>query len=152
MRTTWILFATLAAAFLLGQGVTVTLFALISFWALHEFITITPTRPGDHLPLVWVSFLFPPLQFLLVYLGADWYGLYNIFIPVYAFLFVPAADRPGRRPQTVFGTGREDSMGAVDLRLLLQLCARPADAQAAAARGPARRGRRARPACCFSSC
>jgi phosphatidate cytidylyltransferase len=85
----WILFATLAAAFLLGHAVTVILFALISFWALREFITITPTRPGDHLPLVWISFLFPPLQFAMV--GAGWYGLYSIFIPVYAFLFVPAS-------------------------------------------------------------
>ena len=34
-------------------------------------------------------FVFPPLQFALVYAGA--YDLYNIFIPVYAFLFVPAA-------------------------------------------------------------
>ena len=64
------------------------MFGLISFWALREFITLTPTRPGDHRTLFWVFFLFTPLQFVLV--GTGYYGLYSIVIPVYAFLFIPA--------------------------------------------------------------
>jgi phosphatidate cytidylyltransferase len=84
----WILFATLAAAFLLGHVVTVVLFGLLSFWALREFITLTPTRPGDHRTLFWVFSLFTPLQFVLV--GTGYYGLFSIVIPVYAFLFIPA--------------------------------------------------------------
>jgi phosphatidate cytidylyltransferase len=88
VRGWWILFATLAAAILLGPVATVILFGLISFWALREFITLTPTRPGDHRTLFWVFFLCTPLQFLLV--GMDRYGLYSILIPVYAFLFIPA--------------------------------------------------------------
>ncbi len=88
VRAWWILFAVLAAAFLFGQVVTVVLFGLISFWALREFITLTPTRPGDHRTLFWVFFFITPLQFVLVGLG--YYGLYAIMIPVYAFLFVPA--------------------------------------------------------------
>jgi phosphatidate cytidylyltransferase len=83
----WILFATLAAAFMLGKTVTVVVFGLMAFWALREFITLTPTRPGDHLPLVIVAFLFTPLQFVLVVLGN--YALFSIVIPVYAFLFIP---------------------------------------------------------------
>jgi phosphatidate cytidylyltransferase len=88
VRAWWILFAVLAAAFLFGHVTTVVLFGLISFWALREFITVTPTRPGDHRTLFWVFFLFTPLQFVLV--GTGYYGLYSIVIPVYAFLFVPA--------------------------------------------------------------
>ncbi|MEN6452396.1 MAG: phosphatidate cytidylyltransferase [Thermoguttaceae bacterium] len=84
----WILFAILAAAFLLGHWTTVVFFGLISFWALREFITLTPTRPGDHRTLFWVFFLCTPLQFLLVGLGL--YSWYSIAIPVYAFLFIPA--------------------------------------------------------------
>ena len=62
VRAWWILFTGLAAAFLFdqylaGQTVTVVLFGLISFWALREFITLTPTRPGDHRALFWVFFL-----------------------------------------------------------------------------------------------
>jgi len=88
VRAWWILFSTLAAAFLLGHVVTVVLFGLISFWALREFIPLTPTRPGDHRTLFWVFFLFTPLQFILV--GTGYYGLYSIAIPVYAFLLIPA--------------------------------------------------------------
>jgi phosphatidate cytidylyltransferase len=66
----------------------VVLFGLISFWALREFITLTPTRLGDHRTLFWVFFGFTPLQYVLV--GMNRYGLYNILIPVYAFLFIPA--------------------------------------------------------------
>lgn len=86
----WILFATLAVAFLLRHVVTVALFGLLAFWALREFITLTPTRPGDHRALFWVFFLFTPLQFVLVGMGYGYYGLYSIVIPVYAFLFIPA--------------------------------------------------------------
>ena len=88
VRAWWVLFAVLAAAFLFGRVATVMLFGLISFWALREFITLTPTRPGDHRTLFWVFFLFTPLQYVLV--GTGYYGLYSIVIPVYAFLFVPA--------------------------------------------------------------
>ncbi|NLE40116.1 MAG: phosphatidate cytidylyltransferase [Pirellulaceae bacterium] len=88
VRAWWILFSTLAAALLLGSVVTTILFGLLAFWALREFITLTPTRPGDHRTLFWVFFLFTPLQFILVGMGE--YQLYSIAIPVYAFLFIPA--------------------------------------------------------------
>ena len=67
---------------------TVALFGLMSFWALREFITLTPTRLGDHRALFWVFFFFTPLQYVLV--AFDNYELYSILIPVYAFLFIPA--------------------------------------------------------------
>ena len=35
-------------------------------------------------------FLFTPLQYVLVGLGRNFYGLYSIMIPVYASLFIPA--------------------------------------------------------------
>jgi phosphatidate cytidylyltransferase len=88
VRAWWYFWTVLAAALLMGQWPTVVLFYLISFWALREFITLTPTRPGDHRTLFWVFFLWPLLQFGLV--GLEFYGLYSILIPVYAFLFVPA--------------------------------------------------------------
>jgi len=63
------------------------LFALTSFIALREFITLTPTHRADHRTLFWAFFIFAPVQYLLV--GIQWYGLFAIFIPVYAFLFIP---------------------------------------------------------------
>lgn len=88
VRAWWLLCAVLAAGILTGKTVTVVLFGLIAFWALREFITLTPTRPGDHRTLFWVFFLCTPLQF--VFVGMERYGLFSIVIPVYAFLLIPA--------------------------------------------------------------
>ncbi|NDH95409.1 MAG: hypothetical protein EBZ13_12955, partial [Planctomycetia bacterium] len=67
IRGWWILCSVLAAAFWLGSTATVTLFGLVSFWALREFITLTPTRKGDHRALFWVFFLFTPLHYVPVH-------------------------------------------------------------------------------------
>jgi phosphatidate cytidylyltransferase len=87
IRAWWVMCAVFAVA-LLARGVgSVLLFALISFFALREFITLTPTRHGDHRTLLWVFFVVTPIQYWLVW--HDWYGLFAIFIPVFAFLLVP---------------------------------------------------------------
>ena len=88
VRSWWMLTAMLAVGFLLGPSITVALFGGLSFWALREFITLTPTRIADHRTLFWVFFVFTPLQFYLVATGQ--YEVYSILIPVYAFLFIPA--------------------------------------------------------------
>ncbi len=91
VRAWWLMFLILTASFLPRTPVpTVVLFFLVSFWALREFITLTPTRMGDHRTLFWVFFLFTPLQYILVAQGIEFYGLYSIFIPVYVYLFIPA--------------------------------------------------------------
>ena len=86
VRSWWIICCLLAVAFL-SKTLTVTLFGLLSFWALREFITLTPTRLSDHRALFWVFFFFTPLQYVLV--AQNVYGLYSVLIPVYAFLFIP---------------------------------------------------------------
>ncbi|MEX0938681.1 MAG: phosphatidate cytidylyltransferase [Pirellulales bacterium] len=93
LRAWWMLCCLLAAAFWFHPAATVFLFGCISFWALREFITLTPTRLGDHRALFWVFFLFTPLQYVLVGMdrpgvASGTYGLFNVLIPVYAFLFV----------------------------------------------------------------
>lgn len=87
IKAWWMMVGVFALALLTGGLGSIALFALTSFLALREFITLTPTRPGDHRTLFWVFFVITPLQFVLV--AVDWYGLFVIFIPVYAFLFVP---------------------------------------------------------------
>jgi phosphatidate cytidylyltransferase len=84
----WVMVGILAVAFLTGPTVTIVLFALASFFALREFITLTPSRPGDRLPLSLAFFMVLPLQFVLI--GMERYGLFVIFIPVYAFLLLPS--------------------------------------------------------------
>jgi phosphatidate cytidylyltransferase len=96
----WLLFGMLALAFVLGNIMTVLLFGMISFWALREYITLTPTRRADNSTLFWVFFLCTPLQFLLVVINPAWfervfvvspYQIFSIFIPAYTFLIIPAA-------------------------------------------------------------
>jgi phosphatidate cytidylyltransferase len=84
----WVMVAILAAAFLSGATVTLVLFALASFFGFREFITLTPSRAGDHLPLFLSFFLIIPAQYVLI--GTQQYGLFAIFIPVYAFLLLPS--------------------------------------------------------------
>src|SRR4051812_19765419 len=83
----WVLCAVMALALAIGDGAVMTLFALFSFLALREFVTLTPTNRGDHRSLFWSFFFFTPLQYVLLWVR--WYGMFSIMIPVYAFLYVP---------------------------------------------------------------
>jgi phosphatidate cytidylyltransferase len=85
--TWWALIAIFGLALVLGEMGVITFFGLLSFLALREFVTITPTHPADHRTLFWTFFLFTPLQYYLV--GVRWYGMFSILIPVYAFLSIP---------------------------------------------------------------
>ena len=99
----WIMMcAMLVFGLLLGSFGVIFIFGLVSFWALREFITMAPTRRGDHRALFLALIVFTPLQYLLIGLEAwgvkswttgrliDFYGLYSIMIPVYASLYIPA--------------------------------------------------------------
>ncbi len=88
IRGWWIMCTVLAAAFWLGTTATLVLFGLVSFWALREFITLTPTRLGDHRALFWVFFAFTPAHYILV--GYDRYDIFSVFLPLYGTLFVLA--------------------------------------------------------------
>jgi phosphatidate cytidylyltransferase len=88
VRAWWIMVAVLGTCFWLGPNATLIVFAFISFFALREFITLTPTRASDHKPLAVAFYVLVPLQYWLIHL--EWYGLFSIFIPVYAFLGLPA--------------------------------------------------------------
>ena len=46
----WVMVGVLAAAFLLGRSFTLVVFGLMAYFALREFVTLTPTRSGDRLP------------------------------------------------------------------------------------------------------
>jgi len=90
VRAWWLMVAILAFSFLIGYVVTVVLFGFLAFWALREFITMTPTRRSDHHTLFWVFFVITPAQYVLIGLGRHWYPVYSILIPLYGWLFIPA--------------------------------------------------------------
>lgn len=83
----WVMVIFLALAFIAGKPGVVLLFALCSFAALREFLTLTTHNRADHWSLVACFFVILPLQYW--FLATDWYGMYSIFIPVYAFLLLP---------------------------------------------------------------
>ncbi len=88
MTAWWVMAGIFGASILTGGVATVVLFGIMSFLALREFVTLTPTRRGDHRALFWAFFVIIPLQY--VFVGMKYYGMFSIFIPVYAFLLIPA--------------------------------------------------------------
>jgi len=89
IKAWWAMIGLLALAFWVGPLGIILLFAFISFQCLREFISLTHTRRGDHQALVWCFFFFLPVQYVLI--ASNWYGLFSILIPVYAFLLLPIA-------------------------------------------------------------
>jgi phosphatidate cytidylyltransferase len=87
IRAWWVMCGVLALALLTGRTGAALLFMGVSFLALREFVTLAPTRHGDHRALLWIFFVVTPVQYWLVW--QDWYGLFAIFIPVFVFLLVP---------------------------------------------------------------
>jgi phosphatidate cytidylyltransferase len=87
VKAWWVMVLLIALAFLFGKGGVILLFAFASFAGLREFMTLAPTRRGDHWALAAVFFISLPLQYYLVWI--EWYGLYTVFIPVYCFLLLP---------------------------------------------------------------
>lgn len=85
----WVMILVLGAAFLAGQMAVTFLFAFVSFAALREFITLTPTHRADHIALFMSFFVVLPMQYWLA--SMDWFGFFAVLIPVYAFLMLPIA-------------------------------------------------------------
>jgi phosphatidate cytidylyltransferase len=87
VKAWWVMVALLGAAIVVGKAAVIVLYALVSFFALREFVTLTDTRRGDHHALLAAFFVAIPVQYYLVWI--EWYGLFSIFIPVYGFLLMP---------------------------------------------------------------
>lgn len=87
LRASWSIVAVFSVAFALGTGVLLFVFALVSFFALRNFVSLTPIRPADHWALVLAFYVVTPLQYVLI--GTGKIGLFTVFIPVYVFLLLP---------------------------------------------------------------
>ncbi len=83
----WVMVAVMGVAFLLGASAIVILFALLSFAAFREFMSLAETRRSDHWVLLSGFFVVLPVQYLLVWQG--WLELAALFIPVCVFILLP---------------------------------------------------------------
>ncbi len=97
LQTSWAMATVFWVGWVLGETAATVLFALVAFFALREFITLSPTRRGDHRSLVLAFFVVLPLQFVLV--GTRHFDLFTVFIPVYVFLALPVVSALANDPQ-----------------------------------------------------
>jgi phosphatidate cytidylyltransferase len=87
IRAWWKMCAIFTAAIVFGRVGSLILFGIISFLAMREYMTLVPTRRGDHRTLFWSFFVIMPLQYYVV--GMQWYLLFAVMIPVLACVFIP---------------------------------------------------------------
>jgi phosphatidate cytidylyltransferase len=86
VKTWWQFYVFLVMGVGFAPGVSVAVCAFLSFLAFKEYLSMVPTRRADHRVLFW-AYMAIPIQYCIV--GAAWYGVFVVFIPVYWFLFLP---------------------------------------------------------------
>ncbi|MEM6309296.1 MAG: phosphatidate cytidylyltransferase [Pseudomonadota bacterium] len=87
LRGWWIMLGLLGLVLAVGPMAVVVLFVFVSMGALREFLTLTTRSKADHWAFVASFFVVLPVHYVTI--GANWYGFYTVFIPVYAFLILP---------------------------------------------------------------
>jgi phosphatidate cytidylyltransferase len=97
LSTSWLVSIVFWIGWASGETVAIVLFAIVAFFALREFITLSPTRRGDHRSLLLAFFVVLPLQFWLV--ATEHFDLFTVFIPVYVFLAIPVVSALANDPQ-----------------------------------------------------
>ena len=83
----WVMVVLMGIAFSVGKAGVIVLFGACSFAALREFVSVAQRQQEERWVLFVAFFVVLPIQY--VFIWYEWYGLYSIFIPVYAFLLLP---------------------------------------------------------------
>ncbi|TYB83411.1 phosphatidate cytidylyltransferase [Oceaniovalibus sp. ACAM 378] len=113
IRAWWVMAIAISLAFLAGRTGVIILFALCSFAALREFMTLTNASRADHRSLAAVFFIVLPIQYYLVW--TSWYGLFAIFIPVWVFLLLPIVS-------ALSGASRNFLVRVAEMQWALMIC------------------------------
>jgi phosphatidate cytidylyltransferase len=106
----WIMAVLLAAALVLGWQVATVVFAVISFLALREFLSLAPTRREDRLVILF-TYLTVPVAYGLVF--ANQYGIYLVAIPVWFFMITPFLMALGGQTRSYLATAAVFNWGAI---------------------------------------
>jgi phosphatidate cytidylyltransferase len=96
LSTSWFIAIVFWIGWASGERVATVLFAFVAFFALREFVTLSPTRRGDHRSLILAFFVVLPAQFWLV--ATEHFDLFSVFIPVYVFLLIPVVSALANDP------------------------------------------------------
>lgn len=78
--------AIFATVLIVNRSISICLFGFLSFLAFKEYISLIPTRRADRRVLFW-AYLAIVIQYY--WISIHWYVMFLIFIPIYAFLFLP---------------------------------------------------------------
>ena len=107
----WTFFLAFTLADLGAFRIWIWVLAALSFLALREYFTLVDLRIQDRWGILAAYLAIP---FMFYYLHSDWYGMFIISVPVYAFLVVPFAVALGGKAE-----GAVFSVGAIELGLFL---------------------------------
>jgi phosphatidate cytidylyltransferase len=78
--------AIFATVLIVNRSIAIALCGFLSFLAFKEYISLIPTRRADRRVLFW-AYLAIIVQYY--WISIHWYVMFLIFIPIYAFLFLP---------------------------------------------------------------
>lgn len=87
LRAWWVMIGVLVIAFAAGREAVLLLFLGLSCVALREFVQVMRCGRSDRYAVAAACFFVLPVQYGLLWV--NWYGLFAIFIPVYAFALLP---------------------------------------------------------------
>ena len=113
IKAWWVMVGVFAVANFGGVTASVGLFFLLSLGALREFIRLDEDGVMDLRSRRLAFVLFTPLQYLLIWI--NWYGMFALLVPVYAFLFIPTLNALG-------GEAREFLQRTAKLQWGLMVC------------------------------
>lgn len=88
IHTWWWIAAIVTVAIAMGTTTSILLVASLSFLAFRELHSVVPIRRADRVILA-LAYLAIPVQYYFIWTG--WYGMFSIFVPVYAFTLLTAA-------------------------------------------------------------
>ncbi len=97
IKAWWVMVGIFAVANFAGLTATVGLFGLLSLGALKEFVNLNAKHDGDRKSRRLAFMVLTPLQYLLIWF--DWYGMFALLLPVYAFLFIPTLNASHGDPE-----------------------------------------------------
>lgn len=109
IKSWWLIVFVQLIVIFINPKLSVLLFWFISFWALKEYFTALKTRPEDHVALFFTFFVIPTLQYLWIW--NQWYVMFLIFVPVYAFLSIPFFLLISRNPKGFITSASEIHWG-----------------------------------------
>jgi phosphatidate cytidylyltransferase len=110
--TIWLFFLSLGVSEFFSFQVGIWILAVLCFVSLKEYFTLVDIRWQDRWAILGA---YASIPFTIYFIQIDWYGMFIISVPVYAFLVIPFLIALGGRE----AEGSVFSIGVIDFGLFL---------------------------------